>query len=169
MVVIIVLIDLKIKSNHRKEKVKGNAFAVFITTVSQKNSKFIKKLIFIILTIAMLIWLFFFSSSSFYGDFNLCYTEEGDDGEYYLNMYQHLPTTPIAVYKLIDGYNKYFWVLYNKEGKEIWHSPHYAYLSDMVGGLVVPTKKNSFLRYKSNEGWETIDLTDKINQVNGKK
>jgi hypothetical protein len=169
MVVIIVLIGLKIKSNHRKEKVKdNNAFTVFITTVLQKNSNFIKKLIFIILTIAMLIWLFFFSSSSFYGDFNLCYTEEGDDGEYYLNMYQHLPTTPIAVYKLIVG-DRYFWVLYNKEGKEIWHSPHYAYLRDIVGGLVIPTKKSNLLRYSSNEGWEAIDLTDKINQVNGKK
>ncbi|PIT56289.1 hypothetical protein BHC44_01100 [Snodgrassella alvi] len=130
--------------------------------------KILLKLIILSSSCLAIVWLLLFSSSSFYGDFNLCYTEEGDDGEYYLNMYQHLPTTPIAVYKLIVG-DRYFWVLYNKEGKEIWHSPHYAYLSDTVGGLVVPTKKSNLLRYSSNEGWEAIDLTDKINQVNGKK
>ncbi|PIT46256.1 DUF6201 family protein [Snodgrassella alvi] len=130
--------------------------------------KILLKLIILSSSCLAIVWLLLFSSSSFYGDFNLRYTQEGDDGEYYLNMYQHLPTTPIAVYKLIVG-DRYFWVLYNKEGKEIWHSPYYAYLRDIVGGLVIPTKKSNLLRYSSNEGWEAIDLTDKINQVNGKK
>ncbi|MCO6518918.1 MULTISPECIES: DUF6201 family protein [Snodgrassella] len=131
--------------------------------------KILLKLIILSSSCLAITWLLLFSSSSFYGDFNLYYTKEGDDGEYYLNMYQHLPTTPIAVYKLIDGYDKYFWVLYNKDGKEIWHSPHYAYLSDDISGMAIPTKKSNLLRYSSNEGWEAIDLTDKINQVNGKK
>ncbi|PIT48989.1 DUF6201 family protein [Snodgrassella communis] len=148
---------------------KHNAIDIFIKTILRKNINFVKKLIFILLTLIALIWWLLFSSSCFYGDFNLYYTKEGDDGEYYLNMYQHLPTTPIAVYKLIDGYDKYFWVLYNKDGKEIWHSPHYAYLSDDISGMAIPTKKNNLLRYSSNGEWEVIDLTDKINQVNGKK
>ncbi|PIT53536.1 DUF6201 family protein [Snodgrassella alvi] len=131
--------------------------------------KILLKLIILSSSCLAIVWLLLFSSSSFYGDFNLYYTKEGDDGEYYLNMYQHLPTTPIAVYKLIDGYDKYFWVLYNKEGKEIWHSPYYAYLSDDISGMAIPTKKNNLLRYSSNGGLEVIDLTDKINQVNGKK
>ncbi|PIT57156.1 hypothetical protein BHC44_00810 [Snodgrassella alvi] len=131
--------------------------------------KILLKLIILSSPCLAIVWLLLFSSSSFYGDFNLYYTKEGDDGEYYLNMYQHLPTTPIAVYKLIDGYDKYFWVLYNKDGKEIWHSPYYAYLSDDISGMAIPTKKNNLLRYSSNGGWEEIDLTDKINQVNGNK
>ncbi|MCO6518914.1 DUF6201 family protein [Snodgrassella sp.] len=147
---------------------KHNAIEIFIKTILRKDINFVKKLIFILLTLIAFIWWLLFSSSCFYGDFNLNYTQEGHDGEYYLNMYQHLPTTPIAVYKLIVG-DRYFWVLYNKQGKEIWHSPHYAYLSDTIGGLVIPTKKSNLLRYSSNEGWEAIDLTDKINQVNGKK
>ncbi|WP_239373645.1 DUF6201 family protein [Snodgrassella gandavensis] len=131
--------------------------------------KILLKLIILSSSCLAITWLLLFSSSSFYGDFNLHYTKEGDDGEYYLNMYKHLPTTPIAVYKLIDGYDKYFWVLYNKEGKEIWHSPYYAYLSDTIGGLVIPTKKSNLLRYSGNKGRETIDLTDEINRVNGNK
>ncbi|NUE66185.1 MULTISPECIES: DUF6201 family protein [Snodgrassella] len=130
--------------------------------------KILLKLIILSSSCLAITWLLLFSSSSFYGDFNLNYTQEGHDGEYYLNMYRHLPTTPIAVYKLIEG-KRYFWVLYNKQGKEIWHSPYYAYLSDDLGGLVIPTKKSNLLRYSSNEGWEAIDLTDEINQVNGNK
>nr|WP_253246528.1 P-loop NTPase fold protein [Snodgrassella alvi] len=35
------------------------------------------------------------------------------------DIYKNLPTTPLAVYELIQG-DRYFYVLYNKQGKKIW-------------------------------------------------
>ena len=131
---------------------------IFFENILRKNAVFIK----IILVLIMVMWWWFFSSSSFYGDFNLSDTVEGVDGEYYINMYQHLPTTPLAVYELIQG-KRYFYVLYNKQGKKIWRSPHYAYLSD--GGIhsfMLPTKKSNLLKY-FDEGRKIVDITNKIN------
>ena len=68
---------------------------IFFENILRKNAVFIK----IILVLIMVMWWWFFSSSSFYGDFNLYGTVEGVDGEYYINMYQHLPTNPLAVYE----------------------------------------------------------------------
>ncbi|MBI0181160.1 hypothetical protein H3V11_04270 [Snodgrassella sp. W8158] len=113
----------------------------------------------------MVMWWWFFSSSSFYGDFNLYGTVEGVDGEYYINMYEHLPTTPLAVYELIKG-DRYFYVLYNKQGKKIWRSPHYAYLYDDVNSLFIPTKDSKLLRY-SEEDWSDADIDNKIKEVYG--
>ena len=120
--------------------------------ILRKNAVFIIIIILvqiikiILVLIIMVIWWWFFSSSSFYGDFNLSRTVEGMDGEYYINIYEHLPTTPLAVNELIKG-NRYFYVLYNKQGKKIWHSPHYAYLYDQIYLIELPTKKSNLLIY----------------------
>ena len=134
---------------------------IFFKNILRKNAVFIK----IILVLIMVMWWWFFSSSSFYGDFNLYGTVEGVDGEYYINMYQHLPTTPLAVYELIQG-KRYFYVLYNKQGKKIWRSPHYAYLYDDVNSLFIPTKDSKLLRY-SEEDWSDADIDNKIKEVYG--
>ena len=134
---------------------------IFFENILRKNAVFIK----IILVLIMVMWWWFFSSSSFYGDFNLSSTREGRDGEYYMNMYEHLPTTPLAVYELIKG-DRYFYVLYNKQGKKIWHSPHYAYLYDDVDPLFIPTKDSKLLRY-SEEDWSDADIKNKIKEVYG--
>ena len=139
--------------------------------ILRKNAVFIIIIILvqiikiILVLIIMVIWWWFFSSSSFYGDFNLSSTKHGEDGEYYINMYQHLPTTPLAVNELIEG-NRYFYVLYNKQGKKIWHSPHYAYLYDNVNPLFIPTKDSKLLRY-SEEDWSDADIKNKIKEVYG--
>ena len=134
---------------------------IFFKNILRKNAVFIK----IILVLIMVMWWWFFSSSSFYGDFNLSGTVEGVDGEYYINIYQHLPTTPLAVYELIKG-DRYFYVLYNKQGKKIWRSPHYAYLYDDVNSLFIPTKDSKLLRY-SEEDWSDADIDNKIKEVYG--
>ena len=134
---------------------------IFFKNILRKNAVFIK----IILVLIMVMWWWFFSSSSFYGDFNLYGTVEGVDGEYYINMYEHLPTTPLAVYELIKG-DRYFYVLYNKQGKKIWRSPHYAYLYDDVNSLFIPTKDSKLLRY-SEEDWSDADIYNKIKEVYG--
>ncbi|WP_255516791.1 MULTISPECIES: DUF6201 family protein [unclassified Snodgrassella] len=134
---------------------------IFFKNILRKNAVFIK----IILVLIMVMWWWFFSSSSFYGDFNLYGTVEGVDGEYYINMYEHLPTTPLAVYELIKG-DRYFYVLYNKQGKKIWHSPYYAYLYDNVNPLFIPTKDSKLLRY-SEEDWSDADIRNKIKEVYG--
>nr|WP_279119639.1 DUF6201 family protein [Snodgrassella alvi] len=134
---------------------------IFFENILRKNAVFIK----IILVLIMVMWWWFFSSSSFYGDFNLYGTVEGVDGEYYINMYEHLPTTPLAVYELIKG-DRYFYVLYNKQGKKIWRSPHYAYLYDDVNSLFIPTKDSKLLRY-SEEDWSDADIDNKIKEVYG--
>ena len=134
---------------------------IFFENILRKNAVFIK----IILVLIMVMWWWFFSSSSFYGDFNLCDTINGEDREYYINMYQHLPTTPLAVYELIKG-DRYFYVLYNKQGKKIWRSPHYAYLYDDVNSLFIPTKDSKLLRY-SEEDWSDADIDNKIKEVYG--
>ena len=134
---------------------------IFFKNILRKNAVFIK----IILVLIMVMWWWFFSSSSFYGDFNLSGTVEGVDGEYYINMYEHLPTTPLAVYELIKG-DRYFYVLYNKQGKKIWRSPHYAYLYDDVNSLFIPTKDSKLLRY-SEEDWSDADIDNKIKEVYG--
>ena len=128
---------------------------IFFENILRKNAVFIK----IILVLIMVMWWWFFSSSSFYGDFNLCDTINGEDREYYINMYQHLPTTPLAVYKLIQG-DRYFYVLYNKQGKKIWRSPHYAYLYDNVDSFSIPTKKSNSFKYYDKE-WKTVNITIK--------
>ncbi|OOX78686.1 MULTISPECIES: DUF6201 family protein [Snodgrassella] len=134
---------------------------IFFKNILRKNAVFKKN----ILVLIMVLWWWFFSSSSFYGDFNLCDTINGLDGEYYINVYEHLPTTPLAVYELIQG-NRYFYVLYNKQGKKIWHSPHYAYLYDNVSPLFIPTKDSKLLRY-SEEDWSDADIKNKIKEVYG--
>ena len=131
---------------------------IFFENILRKNAVFIK----IILVLIMVMWWWFFSSSSFYGDFNLSSTREGRDGEYYMNMYEHLPTTPLAVYELIKG-DRYFYVLYNKQGKKIWRSPHYAYEYDhLVTDFVLPTKNSNSFKYYDEE-WKTVDITNQIN------
>ena len=131
--------------------------------ILRKNAVFIIIIILvqiikiILVLIIMVIWWWFFSSSSFYGDFNLSSTKHGEDGEYYINMYQHLPTTPLAFNELIEG-NRYFYVLYNKQGKKIWHSPHYAYLYDDINSIKLPTKKSNLLIYY-DEDKKIVDIS----------
>ena len=148
-------ININIKSN----KIIGNKMKhnihIFFENILRKNAVFKKN----ILVLIMVIWWWFFSSSSFYGDFNLCETINGEDREYYINVYEHLPTTPLAVYKLIQG-KRYFYVLYNKQGKKIWRSPHYAYLYDNVDSFSIPTKKSNSFEYYDKE-WKTVNITIK--------
>ena len=131
--------------------------------IPRKNAVFIIIIILvqiikiILVLIIMVIWWWFFSSSSFYGDFNLSSTRHGEDGEYYINMYEHLPTTPLAVNELIKGH-RYFYVLYNKQGKKIWHSPHYAYLNDQIYLIELPTKKSNLLIYY-DEDKKIVDIS----------
>ncbi|MCO6518917.1 MULTISPECIES: DUF6201 family protein [Snodgrassella] len=94
--------------------------------------KIIKSIIKIIIGIcyfAFFYWLCLFSSSSFYGDFNLYTTIRSDSGEYYANIYKHLPTSPISIVQILGG-NKYFTVLYNKKGEELWRVSYFDYIDE---------------------------------------
>lgn len=55
----------------------------------------------------------FFSSSSFYGAFNLYSEQKSSNSNYYVRTYKHLPASPVSIYEIIKG-NKYFFVLYDK-------------------------------------------------------
>jgi len=117
----------------------------------------------IIFFLAFFYWLCLFSSSSFYGNFNLHSTEKSEDGEYYANIYKHLPTSPISIGQILSG-NKYFVVLYNKKGEELWRCSYFEYISEeaFYDRMSFPNKISNFFIFPSNHGYEGHDFSKTI-------
>ncbi|NUE66186.1 MULTISPECIES: DUF6201 family protein [Snodgrassella] len=125
-----------------------------------------KKLIKIIKGIcyfAFFYWLCLFSSSSFYGDFNLYTTVRSDDGEYYANIYKHLPTSPISIVQILGG-NKYFTVLYNKKGEELWRVSYFDYIGEesLVDMMAFPDESSNTFFCPTNHGLDGYNFSKTI-------
>ena len=125
-----------------------------------------KKIIKIIIGIcyfAFFYWLCLFSSSSFYGDFNLYKTIKSEDGEYYANIYKHLPTSPISIVQILEG-NKYFIVLYNKKGEELWRCSYFEYVSEqaLFEKMSFPDKQDNSFTFPTNHGYDGPDFSKTI-------
>ncbi|PIT25027.1 hypothetical protein BGI37_08690 [Snodgrassella alvi] len=125
-----------------------------------------KKLIKIIKGIcyfAFFYWLCLFSSSSFYGDFNLYTTVRSDSGEYYANIYKHLPTSPISIVQILGG-NKYFTVLYNKKGEELWRVSYFDYIDEesLFDMMAFPDETNNVFFCPTNHGLDGHDFSETI-------
>ncbi|MCO6518919.1 MULTISPECIES: DUF6201 family protein [Snodgrassella] len=128
--------------------------------------KIIKSIIKIIIGIcyfAFFYWLCLFSSSSFYGDFNLYTTIRSDSGEYYANIYKHLPTSPISIVQILGG-NKYFTVLYNKKGEELWRVSYFDYIGEesLVDMMAFPDETNNVFICPTNHGLDGHDFSKTI-------
>ena len=126
----------------------------------KKSIKWIK----IIGLFAFFYWLCLFSSSSFYGNFNLYTTIKSEDGEYYANIYKHLPTSPISIMQILGG-NKYFVVLYNKKGEELWRCSYFEYLSKeaiLYQEIFFPNKTGNDFLFFTDHGLEGHDFSTTI-------
>ena len=112
---------------------------------------------------AFFYWLCLFSSSSFYGNFNLDSTVKSEDGEYYANIYKHLPTSPISIVQILGG-DKYFIVLYNKKGKELWRVSYFEYISEEALSTMMsfPDKTNNTFICPTNHGVDGHDFSTTI-------
>ena len=121
------------------------------------------KIIKIIGYFAFFYWLCLFSSSSFYGNFNLDLTVKSEDGEYYANIYKHLPTSPISIVQILGG-DKYFIVLYNKKGEELWRVSYFEYISEEALSTMMsfPDKTNNTFICPTNHGLEGHDFSTTI-------
>ncbi|WP_370578457.1 DUF6201 family protein [Snodgrassella alvi] len=125
----------------------------------KKSIKWIK----IIGLFAFFYWLCLFSSSSFYGNFNLYTTIKSEDGEYYANIYKHLPTSPISIMQILGG-NKYFIVLYNKKGEELWRVSYFEYISEEALSTMMsfPDKTDNTFICPTNHGVDGYDFSTTI-------
>ncbi|MBI0159154.1 MULTISPECIES: DUF6201 family protein [unclassified Snodgrassella] len=112
---------------------------------------------------AFFYWLCLFSSSSFYGNFNLDSTVKSEDGEYYANIYKHLPTSPISIMQILGG-DKYFIVLYNKKGEELWRVSYFEYISEeaLYNMMSFPDKTNNDFICPTNHGFDGHDFSTTI-------
>ena len=112
---------------------------------------------------AFFYWLCLFSSSSFYGNFNLHSTVKSEDGEYYANIYKHLPTSPISIVQILGG-DKYFIVLYNKKGEELWRVSYFEYISEEALSTMMsfPDKTNNTFICPTNHGVDGHDFSTTI-------
>ena len=112
---------------------------------------------------AFFYWLCLFSSSSFYGNFNLDSTVKSEDGEYYANIYKHLPTSPISIVQILGG-DKYFIVLYNKKGEELWRVSYFEYISEEALSTMMsfPDKTNNTFICPTNHGVDGHDFSTTI-------
>ena len=112
---------------------------------------------------AFFYWLCLFSSSSFYGNFNLDSTVKSEDGEYYANIYKHLPTLPISIVQILGG-DKYFIVLYNKKGEELWRVSYFEYISEEALSTMMsfPDKTNNTFICPTNHGVDGHDFSTTI-------
>ena len=121
------------------------------------------KMIKIIGLFAFFYWLCLFSSSSFYGNFNLYTTIKSEDGEYYANIYKHLPTSPISIMQILGG-NKYFIVLYNKKGEELWRVSYFEYISEEALSTMIsfPDKTDNTFICPTNHGVDGHDFSTTI-------
>ena len=117
----------------------------------------------IIFFLAFFYWLCLFSSSSFYGNFNLDSTVKSEDGEYYANIYKHLPTSPISIGQILSG-NKYFVVLYNKKGEELWRCSYFEYISEeaLYDRMSFPNKTSNCFLFFTNHGIDGHDFSETI-------
>lgn len=121
------------------------------------------KIIIGICYFAFFYWLCLFSSSSFYGDFNLYTTIRSDDGEYYANIYKHLPTSPISIVQILGG-NKYFTVLYNKKGEELWRVSYFDYIGEesLFDMMSFPDETSNTFICPTNHGLDGHDFSKTI-------
>ena len=112
---------------------------------------------------AFFYWLCLFSSSSFYGNFNLHSTVKSEDGEYYANIYKHLPTSPISIVQILGG-NKYFIVLYNKKGEELWRVSYFDYIAEPMKyeKMYFPDEIDSTFICPTNHGYDGHDFSKTI-------
>ena len=117
----------------------------------------------IIFFLAFFYWLCLFSSSSFYGNFNLDSTVKSEDGEYYANIYKHLPTSPISIAQILGG-NKYFIVLYNKKGEELWRVSFFDYIAEPMKyeKMYFPDEIDSTFICPTNHGYDGHDFSKTI-------
>ena len=128
--------------------------------IMKKSIKWIKMIGYF----AFFYWLCLFSSSSFYGNFNLYTTIKSEDGEYYANIYKHLPTSPISIVEILGG-NKYFVVLYNKKGEELWRCSYFEYLSEdtiIYQEIFFPDKTGNSFLFFTNHGIDGQDFSTTI-------
>ncbi|MCT6870200.1 MAG: DUF6201 family protein, partial [Apibacter sp.] len=90
-------------------------------------------------------------------------TVKSEDGEYYANIYKHLPTSPISIVQILGG-DKYFIVLYNKKGEELWRVSYFEYISEEALSTMMsfPDKTNNTFICPTNHGVDGHDFSTTI-------